>query len=138
MQLVTNIKCRKVDLSDLTDWVGKNYLPSVDTLTIAYNNRLLDRLGGGMELLGISTKTSVEHCYNIFLRDSIGQASLPSVICHELWHIVQFERGDLDYDLNANTYTWKGETYGNIPYDSRPWEQEAFKNTLLKDYKKQL
>jgi len=135
MNLVTNIKCRKVDLSDLTDWVGANYLPSVDTLTIAYNDSLLNKLSSDIELLGISTKVQVPHCYNIFLKTSIGQASLPSIICHELYHIYQMERGDLDYNLSSNLYIWKGIKYDNIPYNSRPWEQEAFKNTILKEYK---
>tara|TARA_R100000935_G_scaffold456_8_gene1576 strand:- start:358 stop:675 length:318 start_codon:yes stop_codon:yes gene_type:complete len=52
------------------------------------------------------------------------------VISHEMVHVDQIKRGDLDYD-DDNVY-WKGDT---IPRSSMnegaknlPWEAEAYKN----------
>ena len=56
---------------------------------------------------------------------------IPKVIDHEMVHIDQMKRGDLDYD-NDNVY-WKGKTYSRKNMDegnsALPWENEAYKNS---------
>lgn len=50
-------------------------------------------------------------------------------ISHEMVHVDQIKRGDLDYD-KANVY-WKGKTYSrskmNEGDNDLPWEKEAYK-----------
>ena len=56
---------------------------------------------------------------------------IPKVIDHEMVHIDQMKRGDLDYD-NDNVY-WKCKTYSRKNMDecnsALPWENEAYKNS---------
>ena len=56
---------------------------------------------------------------------------IPKVIDHEMVHIDQMKRGDLDYD-NDNVY-WKGKTYSRKNMDegnsALQWENEAYKNS---------
>ena len=50
------------------------------------------------------------------------------VVDHEMVHINQFKRGDLDYD-DKNVY-WKGKTYSRSQMKeggkNLPWEKEAY------------
>ena len=53
-----------------------------------------------------------------------------SVIAHEMVHIDQMKRGDLDYD-DQYVY-WKGKKYSRKQMQegakNLPWEAEAYKN----------
>lgn len=44
-----------------------------------------------------------------------------STLAHEMVHVKQFARGELDENL---TY-WKGRNHGNTDYWDQPWEREA-------------
>ena len=50
------------------------------------------------------------------------------VISHEVVHIQQYLSGDFVYDQSNGDMYWRGYRYylENIPYEKRPWEQEAF------------
>ena len=56
------------------------------------------------------------------------------VISHEMVHIDQMKRGDLDYDDN-NVY-WKGKKYSRAKMQegakNLPWEKEAYTKTKNK------
>ncbi len=56
------------------------------------------------------------------------------VISHEMVHIDQIKRGDLDYDDN-NVY-WKGKKYSRAQMQegakNLPWEKEAYTKTKNK------
>ena len=63
------------------------------------------------------------------------------ILCHELIHLDQIERGDLILTPTMETVTWKNSIYDyNFPYAKRPWEIEAvnqapiIRNKLLKIY----
>jgi len=64
----------------------------------------------------------------------INKDLLPSqcaeVIKHEMVHIDQMKRGDLDYD--DDFVYWKGKKYSRAKMDEGnaklPWEDEAYKN----------
>ena len=67
----------------------------------------------------------------IIISDKVSPARMSDVIAHEMVHIDQMKRGDLDYD-NKNVY-WKGKV---IPRSSikegaknLPWEKEAYNKT---------
>lgn len=70
----------------------------------------------------------------IIINDKVSPAKMSDVIAHEMVHIDQMKRGDLDYD-NKNVY-WKGRI---IPRSSikegdsaLPWEAEAYRKTKNK------
>lgn len=64
--------------------------------------------------------------YTLFLRSNIGAANVLSIVCHEMWHLAQMNKGDLAI-INKN-FKWRGQIYpGSTPYFDRPWEKEAIK-----------
>jgi len=66
----------------------------------------------------------------IIINKDVDPSKTQDVIDHEMVHIDQMKRGDLDYD-DDNVY-WKGKTYSrdkmNEGAKNLPWENEAYKN----------
>lgn len=65
----------------------------------------------------------------IILNKNLSVDKEQSVIDHEMVHIDQMKRGDLDYD-NNNVY-WKGKKYSRAQMKegakNLPWEAEAYR-----------
>lgn len=58
------------------------------------------------------------------------EEKLAEVISHEMIHVWQMIRGDLQFDYNNMHFYWKGVLYDTqslegMEYYSRPWEAEA-------------
>ena len=55
---------------------------------------------------------------------------IQAVVNHEMVHIDQMKRGDLDYD--DNNVIWKGKKYSRASMEegakNLPWEKEAYQN----------
>jgi hypothetical protein len=70
----------------------------------------------------------------ILVNKYLSPAKAKEVIKHEMVHIDQIKRGDLNYD-NKNVY-WKGKTYSrskmNEGAKNLPWEKEAYNKTKKK------
>jgi len=66
----------------------------------------------------------------IILNKDLDASQCQDVINHEMVHIDQMKRGDLDYD-DDNVY-WKGKKYSRADMKegakNLPWEAEAYKN----------
>jgi Zn-dependent peptidase ImmA (M78 family) len=66
----------------------------------------------------------------IILNKNLSPSECQNVINHEMVHINQMKRGDLDYD-DDNVY-WKGKKYPRAAMQegakNLPWEAEAYKN----------
>ena len=66
----------------------------------------------------------------IILNKDLDPSQCQDVINHEMVHINQMKRGDLDYD-DDNVY-WKGKKYSRAAMQegakNLPWEAEAYKN----------
>ncbi len=64
----------------------------------------------------------------IIINKDVDPSRTQDVINHEMVHIDQMKRGDLDYD-DDNVY-WKGKTYSRAKMDEGnaklPWEDEAY------------
>ena len=65
--------------------------------------------------------------FYIFISDLDHKEAI-EVISHEVVHIQQYLSGDFVYDQTSGDTYWKGELYypDNIPYERRPWEDDAF------------
>ncbi len=65
----------------------------------------------------------------IILNNNLSACQEQNVINHEMVHIDQMKRGDLDYD-DQNVY-WKGKKYSRKQMKegakNLPWEKEAYK-----------
>lgn len=66
----------------------------------------------------------------IIINKDVPLNKIQDVIDHEMVHIDQMKRGDLDYD-DKNVY-WKGKVYPRATMNegakNLPWEDEAYKN----------
>ena len=64
----------------------------------------------------------------IILNNNLSPLKEKNVIAHEMVHICQMKRGDLDYDDN-NVY-WRGKRYSRKTMKegakNLPWEKEAY------------
>ena len=67
----------------------------------------------------------------IIINKDVPCNKIQDVIDHEMVHINQMKRGDLDYD-DQYVY-WKGKKYSRAEMDEGnkklPWENEAYKNS---------
>tara|TARA_R110000803_G_scaffold30719_2_gene69075 strand:- start:470 stop:835 length:366 start_codon:yes stop_codon:yes gene_type:complete len=83
--------------------------------------------------LGKDIKAEANKDGTIFVDKSVDLKSKKGkeIIEHEKVHLDQFARGDFDYD--ADTITWKGETIKrkdiNEGAKNLPWEKEAYDKT---------
>ena len=66
----------------------------------------------------------------IIINKDLDPKMLNKVVKHEMVHIDQMKRGDLDYD-DKNVY-WKGKVYPRATMNegakNLPWEDEAYRN----------
>jgi len=81
--------------------------------------------------LGDDTLGKANNNQTILINSRLDPNKRGSVIKHEMVHIDQFRRGDLDYD-DKNVY-WKGKIYPRSKMKegnkNLPWEKEAY-NTV--------
>ena len=101
----------------------------------------------GFIMKGAPYSTDNTPIYNIDMEDGVlGKANnngsitlnnklkdpeqIDDVIDHEMVHIDQMKRGDLDYD--DNNVIWKGKKYSRASMKegakNLPWEKEAYQN----------
>ena len=97
-------------------------------MTVINNDKLLDALSPeGTKLQAMISKTN--NLYQLVIRNNPTE-DIINIICHEMIHLNQIERGDLVLTRDMKTVTWKGKEYDyKVPYMERPWEIEAVKNT---------
>ena len=75
--------------------------------------------------------------YLIFVR-KLEREDIISVLSHELIHLEQYQRRDLEMNLIEKYITWRGKRYyrGELPsYTLREWEVEAIKRGAILETK---
>lgn len=94
-------------------------------LTIVTNDRLISNFDSNdIEMQALLQGEPEKHRYRLILHSRIGVASLASIVCHELIHLKQYEKGELK--LVKGGAKWKDKFYEKTtPYMDRPWEKEA-------------
>lgn len=133
---------KQYNISDLIKVIGNKILGYDEAnIIVRYNDKLLNRFStSDCELQALLDKTIVPHTYNLLLRTN-HQDSLASIICHEMKHFDQYEKGELEIKKEPSglVFNYKGEEYpSNIAYSDRPWEKEAKRSqyALWKEFKK--
>ena len=89
----------------------------------------------GLEICAIMV-SYIKNQYVMYVRPN---CLTPDVLFHELTHLWQYYRGDLEMTEMGKKYIWKGELYDyTTEYNDRPWEKEAFSNSykLDKEYRR--
>lgn len=95
-------------------------LPFNKRIQIAYEKKYHHKISGHV----VENK---DGSYVIYLDMSLNRDELIKVISHELIHIKQMQKNQLEYDDKGNVY-WDGKKQKlNIPYDKRKWEEDAKK-----------
>ena len=68
---------------------------------------------------------------SITINKNVDPSKVDGIVAHEKIHLMQMERGDLDYD-DENVY-WKGKKYSRADMKegakNLPWEAEAYKRS---------
>lgn len=89
-------------------------------------NTPIYRVGMENSVLGKANKDGT-----IILNNNLSPFQEQDVIDHEMVHIDQMRRGDLDYD--DNYVYWKGKKYSRAQMKegakNLPWEKEAYNKT---------
>lgn len=120
---------KQYDVGDLIKVIGNKILGYNEAnIIIQYNDKLLNRFStDDCELQALLDKSIVPHTYNLLLRTKLSE-SLETIICHEMKHFDQYEKGDLEIkkDSSGLSFIYKGKEYpASTDYYSRPWEKEA-------------
>jgi hypothetical protein len=65
--------------------------------------------------------------YYLFI-DNFKRKEAIEVIAHEIIHIIQYQSGQLSYDMSTGILDWEGQPFDSnqLEYDKRPWESDAF------------
>ena len=119
----------KYDLEDVIKIIV-SYIYKCNNVKIAIinNDKLLDKLAPpDIELQALLSKQPF--MYQLVIREN-PKDDIIDIVCHEMIHLNQYQRGDLKLSDDMKTITWKGKQYDNsMPYFKRPWEIEAINNT---------
>lgn len=96
-------------------------------LTVTINNSQLEKFDTpDFELKAMMLGYPKLKKYSLILKSNIGTANILSIVCHEMWHLAQINKGDLE--IIGKNFKWRGQDYpGSTPYFDRPWEKEALK-----------
>lgn len=129
---------KKFDVEELLTFLAEELNIDKDVeLLVVYNNDLLNKLSTGNIEYEALLYNPTEDCYVLYIKEDI--SGLQYVLCHEMVHLQQYNRGDLQMSSDFRTVIWKGETFNNSSeYLEREWEEEAFnlQNKLWKKFKK--
>lgn len=139
MKIINTIESpKKFNIEELLNFLAEKLNISEDVeLTVAYNDRLLNMLSKDIEYSALLQKILPKKYILFISSDADG---LQYILCHEMIHLSQYERGDLEISPDFKQVTWKGNKYSNsVEYKDREWEEEAFslQNKLWKEFKKE-
>ena len=120
---------KQYDVEELIKVIGNKILGYNEAnIIVQYNDKILNRFStDDCEQQALLDKSIVPHTYNLMIRTRF-QESLETIICHEMKHFDQYEKGDLEIrkDDSGLAFIYKGKEYkSSTDYYSRPWEKEA-------------
>ena len=133
---------KQYDVEELIKVIGNKILGYNEAnIIVQYNDKILNRFStDDCELQALLDKSIVPHTYNLMIRTRF-QESLETIICHEMKHFDQYEKGDLEIrkDDSGLAFIYKVKEYkSSTDYYSRHCEKEASSAQfeLRKEFKK--
>lgn len=138
MKIITNLKeSKNFKIEDLILFCIKELNITDDiTITLTQNEKLLKTLSKDVDFEALLYQILPKQ-YVLYTKN---KTISPYVLCHEMVHLHQYEKGDLRMSSDLKQITWKGTTFDNTAsYTEREWEIEAFskQNKLWKNFKKE-
>ena len=97
-------------------WCIKKLMPRVRTLDIEVKLTKCDAYG-------YCLMTDNHKTFELEIRKGMNLYDLISTVCHEMVHVKQYYRKEMDDDSNR----WKSKQLSDMDYMDRPWEKEAFR-----------
>lgn len=139
MKITNQIKSpNKFDVTELITFLAKELnIKEIAQLTIAYNEELLNKISNGDVTYQALLQNPTKDVYYLFVTKT--KLGLNKILCHEMVHLSQCDRGDLQLSNDFRKITWKGKVFDNSKdYRNREWEEEAFslENKLWRKFKK--
>lgn len=110
-------------------------VPNIDLVVIT-NDRAISKFdSNNLEFQAILQADPEKHKYRLTYHSRTGAADMLMILCHEMVHLKQYDKGELK--LVKGGAEWKGKFYEKeTPYFDRPWEREA--NIEMRKIEKQV
>ena len=109
-------------VEDAVKWsIKKLNLHRIRTLNLTFSIKSLKSLYG--QLVQLDDKRRE---FEIVLDKNIDTKDLIRTVIHEMVHVKQYVRKEMDSEVVGSRMRWKSKTYPyDIKYDDMPWEKEA-------------
>ena len=109
-------------VEDVVKWsIKKLNLHRIRTLNLTFSIKSLKSLYGQLEQLDDKRRE-----FSVVLDKNVDTKDLIRTVIHEMVHIKQYIRKEMDSQIVGSRMRWKSKTYPyDIKYDDMPWEKEA-------------
>ena len=103
--------------------IKKLNLHRIRTLNLTFSIKSLKSLYGQLEQLDDKRRE-----FSVVLDKNVDTKDLIRTVIHEMVHIKQYIRKEMDSEIVGSRMRWKSKTYPyDIEYNDMPWEKEANK-----------
>ena len=115
-------KIQRQIVEDAVKWsIKKLNLHRIRTLELNFSLKKLKTLYGQLEQLDDKRRE-----FSVVLDKNVDTKDLIRTVIHEMVHIKQYIRKEMDSEIVGSRMRWKSKTYPyDIKYDDMPWEKEA-------------
>ena len=136
--IISYVQNSKINFADIAEFILEDIFGySGITLNIIENKKKAELFStDDFEFSAFLEKSPFPNNYILWVKPG---ALTPTILCHEMWHLKQYQEGRLSVSSDYKKVTFDKKEYDkNTKYSDRPWEIEAFamKSTLLRQYKK--
>lgn len=138
--IISYVQNSKINFADIAEFILEDIFDySGITLNIIENKKKADSLSTE----DIKLSTFLEKCPfpNNYILWVVPGELTPIMLCHEMWHLKQYQEERLSISADYKKVTFEKKVYDKTTkYEDRPWEIEAFamQNRLWKQYKQRL
>lgn len=110
-------------------------IEDVDLIVVTNDNMISKFDSNDLEMQAVLQAIPEKHQYRLTYHSRVSAASMLLILCHEMVHLKQYDKGELK--LVKGGAEWKGKFYEKeTPYFDRPWEREA--NIEMRKIEKQV
>ena len=122
LNIIGGRKKQRQVVEDAVKWsIKKLNLHRIRTLELNFSLRKLKTLYGQLEQLDDKRRE-----FSVVLDKNVDTKDLIRTVIHEMVHIKQYIRKEMDSEIVGSRMRWKSKTYPyDIKYDDMPWEKEA-------------
>ena len=122
LNIIGGRKKQRQVVEDAVKWsIKKLNLHRIRTLELNFSLKKLKTLYGELEQLDDKRRE-----FSIVLDKNMNTENIIRTVIHEMIHVKQYIRKEMDSEVIGQHMRWKSNTYPyDIKYDDMPWEKEA-------------